>query len=64
MSRASFKANRAASQAAWEVRQLMTPIPPDHPSQVDPRERRRQSSTLAALFGLAATLSVSGGPRR
>jgi hypothetical protein len=63
VSRASFKANRAESQARWEVAQLMTPIPPTHPSQMDPKELRR-GRRLMTLFGLAASLAIPGGARR
>ena len=59
MSGASFKANRAESQARWEALQLATPIPANHPSQIDPHPwtRGRSQRLAAALLGLA----VAGG---
>lgn len=65
MSRAKFKANRAASHAAWEA-SLSTPIPPWHPSQHEPGESHpvaprspKSSGKFGALMLMAAALSGS-----
>ena len=70
MSRASFKANRAASLAAWEA-SLSTPIPPWHPSQYEPGEphpeppvERPRSRALNAMIALALLGAPDGIGRR
>jgi hypothetical protein len=58
MSRASFKANRATSEARWQAAQVSTPIPPTHPSQIDPKDRRK-GRRLMTLLGLLASVAAS-----